>query len=242
MIQLNKVTKRYGRVAALKEVSLHIGKGSVTYLVGPNAAGKSTLIKILLGLVRPSGGSISIAGIELNGSYDYKKMIGYMPQIASFPDNLNVGEIFDMLKEIRNEKELTDTELIEKFGIEKDFNKKLKHLSGGTKQKVNAALAFAFDPEILILDEPTAGLDPYASSILKQKIKDENGKGKTVVFTSHILKDLEELASNIVFLLNGAVVYSGNISELAVDNKNNKEEAVIKLMKDFVYENDYENN
>ncbi|MGK9476927.1 ABC transporter ATP-binding protein [Melioribacter sp. OK-6-Me] len=235
MILIDSVSKNFGNIKALEQVNLKIEKGSMTYLVGPNASGKSTLIKIILGLVKPSAGNVVVNGIKLNGHSEYRNSIGYMPQTANFPDNLSIKEIFDMIAEIRSVKNFADSELIESYNLYREFNKKLKHLSGGTKQKVNAAIAFAFNPEILILDEPTAGLDPYASSILKNKILKENKLGKTIIFTSHILKDLQELAREIVLLVNGKIVLSGIINDIISNNGIDLEEKIISIMKENLY-------
>jgi len=228
MIRIKNLHKNYGSVNALENVSLEIQKGSITYLIGPNASGKTTLIKLILGLIKPTKGEIFVNGTKLNGDYKYKEIIGYMPQVANFPDNLIVKEIFNMLKELRNNNSDLDEELIENFGLEKEFDKQIKNLSGGTRQKLNASIAFMFKPEILILDEPTAGLDPLSCSILKEKIKRENQNGKTIIFTSHILSELEELATNFVFLLDGKIVLSKKKEEL---QKSNIEEVIISFMK-----------
>ncbi|MDH7603425.1 MAG: ABC transporter ATP-binding protein [Melioribacter sp.] len=239
MIRIKDLHKNYGSVDALQNVSLEIEKGSITYLIGPNASGKTTLIKLILGLIKPTKGEIIVNGITLNGDYKYREIIGYMPQVANFPDNLIVKEIFNMLKELRNNNSDLDEELIEKFGLEKEFDKQIKNLSGGTRQKLNASIAFMFNPEILILDEPTAGLDPLSCSILKEKIKRENQNGKTIIFTSHILSELEELATNFVFLLDGKIVFSKKKEEM---QKSNIEDVIITFMKGINGEHINQNN
>jgi len=228
MIRIKNLYKSYGFVDALQNISLEIEKGSITYLIGPNASGKTTLIKLILGLIKPTKGEIFVNGIKLNGDYKYKEIIGYMPQVANFPENLIVKEIFNMLKELRNNNSDLDEELIESFGLEKEFDKQIKNLSGGTRQKLNASIAFMFNPKILILDEPTAGLDPLSCSILKEKIKKENQNGKTIIFTSHILSELEELATTFVFLLDGKIVLSKKKEEI---KESNLEDVIISFMK-----------
>ncbi|MCB0749787.1 MAG: ATP-binding cassette domain-containing protein, partial [Ignavibacteriae bacterium] len=137
----------------------------------------TTLIKSILGLIKKYDGSIKIDGRLINGESEYRNIIGYMPQSASFPENLTVQNIFEMVKDLRPNKSF-DEDLIYEFKLKNELNKRLKNLSGGTMQKVNAALAFLFNPNILILDEPTAGLDPVSSSLLKDKILNENKKKK----------------------------------------------------------------
>jgi Cu-processing system ATP-binding protein len=231
MISISEISKRFGSIEALKSISLNINDGTITYLVGPNASGKTTLIKSILGMVKPNRGIISIDNERLNGNHSYRSKIGYMPQVASFPENLTVLEILKMIKNLREEINTYDEELISHFKLEREFNKRIKNLSGGTKQKVNAVIGFLFNPEILILDEPTAGLDPVSSSILKDKIIAENQKGKTVIFTSHILSELEELAQDVIFLLEGEIRFQGTISELiGSTSKHNLERAIASIM------------
>jgi Cu-processing system ATP-binding protein len=231
MIEIRDLSKKFGSIDALNNISLNIRKGTITYLVGPNASGKSTLIKSILGLVKPTSGLITIDKEVLNGNYLYRAKIGYMPQVANFPENLTVKEILNMIKSLRDGIITYDEELISQFKLEKEFDKRLKNLSGGTKQKVNAVIAFLFCSEILILDEPTAGLDPVSSSILKDKIIGENKKGKTVIFTSHILSELEELAEDVIFLLEGEIRFTGTINNLiSSTNKHNLERAIASIM------------
>jgi len=213
MIKIENLNKHYSNLHVLKNVNLSINYGKITYLVGPNGSGKSTLIKSILGLIKKYNGTININGNIIRNESEYRNLIGYMPQKASFPENLTVKDIIKMVKEIRN-KNSYDEELITKFVLSKEMNKKLKNLSGGTIQKVSAALAFLFNPQILILDEPTSGLDPVSSNILKDKILDENKKGKTILFTSHIISELEDLAQNIVFILDGNIWFNGSKNEL----------------------------
>ena len=120
--------------------------------------------------------------------------------------------------------------MINKFNLKTEFNKRLKNLSGGTRQKVNACIAFLFDPDILILDEPTAGLDPLSSSILKDKILEENEKGKTIIFTSHLLTELERLAQDVIFLLDGRICFHGTITDLISETKQADLERAIASM------------
>lgn len=231
MITIEKLCKNFGSIEALKCISAEIQKGSITYLVGPNASGKTTLIKSILGLVKPASGIIILDGEKLNGNFSYRNKIGYMPQIASFPENLTVEEIINMIKNFRDNRKTYDEELIDKLSLQKEFKKRLKNLSGGTRQKVNACIAFLFSPDILILDEPTAGLDPVSSSILKDKIFSEHKNGKTIIFTSHILSELEELAEQVIFLLEGQIRFNGTINKLINStDKQNLERAVASIM------------
>lgn len=232
MITTEKLNKNYGSIEALKSVDIKISENKLTYIVGPNGSGKTTFIKCILGLVKATSGNLFVNGTKLNGIYEYRANIGYMPQIASFPENLTVKEVLTLLKEIRETKNNFDEELIYQFNLEKEFEKRIKTLSGGTKQKLNAVIAFLFNPKLLILDEPSAGLDPVSSSILKDKIIKERNAGKTILFTSHILSELEELAEEVIFLLEGSICFSGKIDKLiSMTGERNLERAIASIMK-----------
>lgn len=183
-------------------------------MMGPNASGKTTLIKTILGLVIPTSGSIKVKGEDIMGQWMYRSKIGYMPQIGRYPENIKIGQVISMIQNIRKDKKEYDQELVNGFGLDSMLNKPMRTLSGGTRQKVSAALAFMFDPEIYILDEPTAGLDPLAVEVLKKKISKERDKDKLIIITSHILSDLDELASHAIYLNEGKVFYNNSISVL----------------------------
>lgn len=233
MIEISRLTKRFGRAEVLRGVDLRIARGRIIGIVGPNGAGKTTLIKMLLGLVRPDGGEIRVEGTAIQGGEDdsYRSRIGYMPQIARFPENLTAAELFAMLRDLRGTFRPTDEELITRLGLESQLDKPLRVLSGGTRQKVNACLAFLFRPDLLILDEPTAGLDPLSSAILKDKIFTARSEGATVIITSHIMSELEELCDDVAFLLDGLVRYVGSVRELTkMTHQANLERAIAALM------------
>ena len=215
MIVIENLEKKFGKTVALSQVNLKISKGGCISLIGPNASGKTTLIKTILGLVIPDKGKILINGHPIIREWSYRKDIGYMPQIGRYPDNMKIGQLFKMLQTIRNiPAEYLDRELIEKFQLETIFEKPMRTLSGGTRQKVSAALAFLFDPLVLILDEPTAGLDPLASEILKEKILSEKKKKKLILITSHILSDLDEMTTHIMYLQEGKMLFLKEIETL----------------------------
>jgi Cu-processing system ATP-binding protein len=214
MISIQNLQKSYGRLNVLKGIDLEIGDSAVTAVLGPNGAGKTTLIKAILGLVKPDGGTITVNGTRLNGNSDYRRDIGYMPQTARYPENLTVKEIIGMVKDIRGNDTATDEELIGSFRLESEIGKKFKTLSGGNRQKVSAVVAFLFSPGIIFLDEPTAGLDPVSSSMLKDKIMAEREKGKTVILTSHILSEVQELADRVVYILEGRIAFDKPMKQL----------------------------
>ena len=213
MISINNLYKRFGKLEVLKGINTQFNAGEVVSLIGPNGSGKTTLIKSILGLVKPNKGSIMVNGVLVNGSPAYRASIGYMPQIGRYPDNMKVGQLLTMIREIRNSS-TQDTELEEDFMIDHLREKALGTLSGGTKQKVNATLAFLFNPPVLILDEPTAGLDPLATEILKSKIAREKKKNKLIIATSHVLSDLQELTTHVAYMQEGQLIFKKDLPTL----------------------------
>ena len=215
MLEVSNLCKSFGKLKVLDQVSVHMIAGQAISLVGPNGSGKTTFIKCLLGLVVPDSGDILLNGASVLGGWDYRRYLGYMPQIGRYPDNMRVGQLFDMVREIRRGTySRVDDDLMKAFEVDKFAHKALRTLSGGTRQKVSACLAFLFDPEVLILDEPTAGLDPVSSEILKEKVLSEKAKGKLVLVTSHILSDLEELTTDVMYIIDGKVQFYQPIEEL----------------------------
>ena len=222
MIKIKDIRKRFRKLQALSDINAEFNKGQVISLIGPNGSGKTTLIKCILGLVRPDEGTIYFNDLSIEGKVDYRKDIGYMPQIGRYPDNMKIGQLFKMLKNIRKIEKPVDEELYFKFKLDTLLNKPMRTLSGGTRQKVSAALAFLFDTDILILDEPTAGLDPISSEILKGKIIAEKEKGKLILITSHILSDLEELTTDVLYLQDGKLMFYKTMEQLKEDTGEEK--------------------
>lgn len=214
MISIKGVNKTFGKLKVLNNVSLELHKGNSYALVGPNGSGKTTLIKSILGMVIPSSGDILFNNVLIKNDWRYREKIGYMPQIGHYPENMTIGQIIDMMKNIRKNVSEFDEQLIEDFKLYKMFDKRMHTLSGGTRQKVSAALAFLFNPPVLILDEPTAGLDPVSVELLKTKILVEKDNGKLIIVSSHILSDLDELTSQIVYLFEGMVHFNNSIVSL----------------------------
>lgn len=214
MISVQGLAKRFGRLVVLTGLDAEARAGRVTALIGANGAGKTTLIKILLGLTRSDVGTVSIDGHRLDGSPDYRAMIGYMPQIARFPAHASGRDLLAILTTLRGPAASVDLSLADALGLTDQFDRPLGVLSGGTRQKVNAVLAFAFQPRLLILDEPTAGLDPLACRVLKDRILAERAAGTTVLITSHVLPELEELADDALCLEAGRAAWQGPVDQL----------------------------
>lgn len=217
MIIANNVSKQFGKLKALDNVSATCLKGQCIALIGPNGSGKTTLIKSILGMVVPDSGFITFNGKNIVHDWKYRSKIGYMPQIGRYPENMTIGQVLDMMKDIRSEKGPLDEELIETFQLNNLLKKRMRTLSGGTRQKVSACIAFLFDPDVLILDEPTAGLDPVSSEQLKAKIIKEKEKGKLVLVTSHILSELDDLITHVIYMQDGVLRFHKSIDDLKQD-------------------------
>lgn len=214
MIIATNVSKRFSKLQVLDNISLACNVGECISLIGPNGSGKTTLIKCILGMVMPDSGFITFNGKNILHDWNYRSQIGYMPQIGRYPDNMTIGNLLSMMKDIRNHHGELDEDLVFAFELNSMLQKKMRTLSGGTRQKVSAALAFLFNPNVLILDEPTAGLDPVATEILKEKIIKEKQKGKLIFITSHVLSELDDLVTQVVFMQEGKLVFHKSIEDL----------------------------
>jgi len=230
MIEFKNLHKRFGKLVVLDGLNLEIKKGGIFAILGPNGSGKTTLIKCLLGMVIPNKGDIIFEKKTVLRQWAYRNNLNYLPQIANFPPNLSVMELIEMVKNLRP-KTSNSEELIELFGLKTSLDKKLGNLSGGTKQKVNIVLAFMFDSDLIVLDEPTNGLDPIALIHLKEIIQKEKSKGKTILITTHIMSFVEEVADETVFLLDGKIYFKGTVDALKKQmNNENLEHAIANLI------------
>lgn len=215
MIIASNVSKQYGKLKALDNVSLTCNRGESIALIGPNGSGKTTLIKSILGMVVCDSGFITFNGKNILHDCVYRNQIGYMPQIGRYPDNMSIGQVFDMMIDIRKKQGVKlDESLVEQFELKQLYKKRMRTLSGGTRQKVSAALAFLFNPDVMILDEPTAGLDPLASEILKEKIIEEKSKGKLILITSHVLSDLDDLITQVIYINEGKLNFHKSVTDI----------------------------
>jgi Cu-processing system ATP-binding protein len=232
MVSIQDLHKKFGKNQVLAGVNLEIKEGGIFAVLGPNGSGKTTLIKSILGMVIPNKGNIHVLGDSIKRSSTYRNKIDYLPQIANFPSNLKVKELIKMIKDLRSNTK-DDDRLIELFKLQPFLNKKLGNLSGGTKQKVNIVLAFMFDSPLIILDEPTTGLDPISLIRLKELIQAEKEKGKTILITSHIMSFVEEVSDEIVFLLEGEIYFKGSINALKTKtNQPDFEHAIASILTD----------
>ncbi|HMJ46544.1 MAG TPA: ABC transporter ATP-binding protein [Ferruginibacter sp.] len=223
MIIANNITKRFGKLMALDNVSVKCNKGECIALIGPNGSGKTTFIKCILGMVVCDSGFITFNGKNILHDWKYRSLIGYMPQVGRYPENMTIGQVLEMMKDIRGgDEHILDDELVNKFGLDTLLHKRMRTLSGGTRQKVSASLAFLFNPDMLILDEPTAGLDPLSSEMLKEKIIAEKKRGKLVLISSHILSELDDLVTQVIYMQEGKVCFHKSIKDLRTDTGEEK--------------------
>ncbi|WP_456099898.1 ABC transporter ATP-binding protein [Prevotella histicola] len=230
MITIKNLNKSYGKQQVLHDINLTLEQGQCIGFVGPNGCGKTTLMKCILGLVTPQSGEVLVNGINVQENQSYRQHIGFMQQNSCFPENMSVRETFRTIQDVRGTNTGLDKELYDAYEIESIAEKKTKTLSGGTSQKVNAALAFLFNPDILILDEPTASLDPLAANILKEKIVKE--KNKLVFITSHILSELEGIVTHIIFMEEGHILFFKPVDQLLKESQqDNVSQAVMYYLK-----------
>lgn len=232
MIVVKNMTKTFGKLKALNDISVSFNKGECIALLGPNGCGKTTLIKSILGMVVPDSGSIEFNGQSIHRQWLYRNQLGYMPQIGRYPENMTIAHVIEMMKDIRKDSsKRLDEDLIKSFDLNALMHKKMHTLSGGTRQKVSACLAFLFNPDVLILDEPTAGLDPVSSEKLKEKIIMEKEKGKLILITSHVLSELDDLITEVFYMQDGKLMFHKTLSALMTDTGEEKlSKAIAKIM------------
>lgn len=232
MITFRNISKQFGKLRALDDVSLTLEGGQCVALIGPNGSGKTTLIKTILGMVVPQSGTLLFKGEPVGQQWEYRRNIGYMPQIGRYPENMTIGQVLDMMTDIRKAPQAAlDRDLFGVFGLDKMLDKRMGTLSGGTRQKVSACLAFMFKPEVLILDEPTAGLDPVATELLKDKILAEKNKNRLVIISSHVLSDLDELVTEVIYMQEGRPLFHKSLDALKEETGTDRlTKAIAKVM------------
>lgn len=219
MLYIRDLTKNYGSFTAVNHLTLHIPEGDLFGFVGPNGAGKTTTIRIVCGLLKASGGSVQIGGTTAAvGSRPMKRLIGYVPDFFGVYDNLKVREYMDMYGSMygmysRDIAKLTD-DLLELVNLSDKKEFYVDTLSRGMKQRLCVARALLHNPKLLILDEPSSGLDPRARVEMKELLKNLHSMGKTIVISSHILSELSEMCSSIGIMNRGQLVTAGRIEDI----------------------------
>jgi ABC-2 type transport system ATP-binding protein len=219
MIEVHGLTKRYGPVEAVRDVSFTVGKDQVLGFLGPNGAGKTTIMKILTGYHFPSGGTALVDGISVEDDpVEVKKRIGYLPESVPLYGDLSPAEYLSFIAGARlispEEREERIHAALESCGLQQVSSRRIENLSKGYKQRVGLAQAIVHDPPILILDEPTSGLDPNQIIEIRSLIK-ELGKRKTVILSTHILREVEAVCSQVLIINEGRIAAQGNPEEIA---------------------------
>ena len=216
-IHFEQVTKNYGKVQGISNVTLSLEPG-VTGILGPNGAGKSTTMKVILGLTRPSIGTVSVNGVNPFDDLELRKNIGFVPEYDCFYEHMSAVEYvsyFLMIHDFNKEESIDMAQnSLRELGLQDSMNRKIRTYSRGMRQKTKVARATAFNPQILVLDEPFQGADPTTRHLLMEKIKLWSDEGKTILISSHILHDVEYLTDNIILINNGRVLASGNRHEI----------------------------
>jgi ABC-2 type transport system ATP-binding protein len=217
MIIFKNVTKKFASFKALDDINFTIKKGEIVGLLGPNGAGKTTTMRLLLGLLEPTKGNIKVGRqqVKKENLVDIKQKIGYLPEENPLYPNLKVFEYLHFIGGVKNisEIEAEIEKVISACSLKKVVSRKIDHLSKGYKQRVGLAAALLGDPEILVLDEPTVGLDPNQIAEIRSLIKNL-AKEKTVIFSSHILSEVQAVCEKVIIIDKGKVVESGNLTEL----------------------------
>lgn len=219
MLYINDLTKKYGSFTAVNHLTLHIPEGDLFGFVGPNGAGKTTTIRIVCGLLKASGGTVKIGStVAAVGSKEMKRMIGYVPDFFGVYDNLKVREYMDLYGSMygmysRDIARLTD-DLLELVNLTDKKEVYVDTLSRGMKQRLCVARALLHNPKLLILDEPSSGLDPRARVEMKELLKNLHSMGKTIVISSHILSELSEMCNSIGIMNRGQLITAGHIEDI----------------------------
>ncbi|WHY91919.1 ABC transporter ATP-binding protein [Neobacillus cucumis] len=218
VIELNNLTKTYGNSRGITDISFHVEEGEVFGFIGPNGAGKSTTIRTLLSLIYPTSGNATIFGKDsVKCAPEIKKEIGYLPSEVFYYDNMKVKDLLkysasfykkDCSKRMKELAEIMDLNL----------NKKIDDLSFGNKKKVGIVQGLLHDPKLIILDEPTSGLDPLMQQKFFDLLKEENKKGKTILFSSHILSEVQKMCDRVAIIKEGRLVKVEKISTLRENN------------------------
>lgn len=215
ILEVKHLSKLFGKQAALKDVSFNLGEGEILGFIGPNGAGKSTTIRIILGMLRATEGSVTLFGKDAwDDAVEVHKRIAYVPGDVNLWPNLTGGEVIDLFLSMRGVevKAAQKEELMREF--EFDPTKKCRSYSKGNRQKVALIAAFAAEADLYILDEPTSGLDPLQERVFQEHIKKAKARGASVLLSSHILSEVEELCDTVAIIRKGKIVESGKLDEL----------------------------
>ena len=224
MIELKDVTKRFGDKVAVNNVSLTIPKGQLFCFLGPNGAGKTTTIKMICGLLRPTSGTIHVAGMPMErDNVEVRRLMGYIPDTPFLYERLTPYEFMLFtgdLYRVPREKVLEDAEAsFDLFGLQEHRNALIKDLSHGLRQRLAYASTFLHDPKVMLVDEPFIGLDPHSIRLIRDLLKAKTRAGMTILLTTHILALAEDLADRIGIINRGEIVAEGTLDEILARNE-----------------------
>jgi ABC-2 type transport system ATP-binding protein len=213
VIEINNLTKQYGKARGIVDVNLNVEEGEVFGFIGPNGAGKSTTIRTLLGLIYPSSGTATIFGESCTKNPEVRKELGYLPSEVFYYDNMRV---IDLLKYSASFYKKDCTKRINELAeiMDLDLKKKIDDLSFGNKKKVGIVQGLLHEPKLIILDEPTSGLDPLMQQRFFELIESENKRGATIFFSSHILSEVQRLCNRVAFIKEGKIIKLEKVSTL----------------------------
>jgi ABC-2 type transport system ATP-binding protein len=213
-IQVSNVTRLYGTQKAVDNISFTVANGEIVGFLGPNGAGKSTTMKMVTGYLEPTQGDLTVSGINVKTHpLEAKKKIGYLPEANPLYYDMYVREYLEFVADIHKAKRTRIEEIIKAVGLTPESRKKTGQLSKGYKQRVGLAAAIIHDPEVLILDEPTTGLDPNQILEIRELIR-QLGRNKTVLFSTHILQEVEALCDRIIIINKGTLVADDSLGNL----------------------------
>ncbi|MDF1752601.1 MAG: ABC transporter ATP-binding protein [Verrucomicrobiales bacterium] len=238
MIETKGLTMRYGDLLALDHLDLTIPQGEFFAFLGPNAAGKTTTIKLLTGLMSPTSGSAVVGGHDIQKNpLEAKRKIGYVPDVADFYDKLTALELMGFvadLFEVEPERAQKRTpELFEQFSLTEYATQRVENLSHGTRQRLAISTALLHDPEVIVIDEPMIGLDPLNARVVKEELKERSRNGTTIFLSTHLLNVAEELADRVGIINHGKLLVEGSVSEvrsrLKGDSTRNLEEVFLEF-------------
>jgi len=228
VLEVRNLFKRYGSFEAVKGISFSVRRGEVLGLIGENGAGKSTTLKILAGLIKPDGGEVRYFGKDFDE--EMKRIIGYLPEIDALYDNMTVSEYLNLFADIYDVRADIDG-LLERLNLP---DKYISDLSKGMRRKVSIARTLLHDPDVLVYDEPTGGLDPTTSLSIAELLRELAERGKIIVFSAHNMYYVERIADKVVVMKGGKALYFGSLEELIGQNTIYKVEYTIDGRKESV--------
>ena len=238
ILTITNLTKHYGSKEILKGIDLHVSRGEIIGYIGPNGTGKSTTIKIILGMIEDYGGEVKLFGEDIKQSgIEYKRRIGYVPEIADVYDNLTgyeyltfIGQLYGLEQDTAATKSET---LMELFGVGEAYHSRISSYSKGMRQKLLIISSLLHNPDVLFLDEPINGLDANSVMIFKEILAQLAAQGKTIFYSSHLMDVVEKISSRIILLNEGKVVADGTFAQLQADNASGSLEGIFNQLTGF---------